>query len=154
MEYYGRFIQVMDALEKHKVEYILVGGFALILYGLPRLTEDIDLFIRPDEHNINLLKQALLSVFNDESINEINFAMLNDYPVIRYGSPDGFYIDILISLGEAFTYDDLDFIIQTMQGHHIRIATPETLYAMKRDTVRPIDKADSVFLQKLLNNKE
>lgn len=154
MEYYDRFMQIVDALEKHKVEYILVGGFALILYGLPRLTEDIDLFIRSDEGNINLLKQALLSVFNDESINEINAGMLNDYPVIRYGSPDGFYIDILAGLGEAFTYDDLNFVIQTIQGHRIRIATPETLYAMKRDTVKPVDKADSVFLKKLLDDKK
>jgi hypothetical protein len=79
--------------------------------------------------------------------------MLHDYPVIRYGSPDGFYIDILCILGEAFKYDDLKYEIKTVKGHRIRIATAETLYKMKKDTVRPVDKEDSVFLQNILKQK-
>jgi hypothetical protein len=150
MDYFNRFMEIMDALEREKVEYILVGGFAVILYGLPRLTEDIDLFVKQDEENISHLKQALLSVFADDSINEINSAMLKEYPVIRYGSPDGFYIDILCNLGEAFKYDNLEYITKSIKGHHVRIASAKTLYAMKKDTVRPIDKEDSFFLKNIL----
>ena len=153
MNYFNRFMEILDALENEKVEYILIGGFAMILYGLPRITEDIDLFINHNEDNIIRLKNALLSVFNDESIAEINSEMFNDYPVIRYGSPDGFYIDILCGLGEAFSYNDLNFIEKKFEGHTVRIATLETLYAMKSDTVRPIDKEDAVFLKKLLNKE-
>ena len=153
MDYFNRFMEILDALEREKVEYILIGGFAMILYGLPRITEDIDLFINRNEGNITSLKKALLSVFDDESISEINSAMFDDYPVIRYGSPDGFYIDILCSLGEAFSYKDLSFAEKKIEGHNIRIATPETLYEMKRDTVRPVDKEDSIFLKKILDKK-
>ncbi len=153
MDYFNRFMEVLDALERERVEYILVGGFAMILYGLPRLTEDIDLFIKHNEDNVTRLKNALLSVFADESINEIDPAMLNEYPVVRYGSPDGFYIDILCSLGEAFKYDDLKYDIKTIEDHHVRIASVETLYALKKDTVRPIDKEDSIFLLNMLKDK-
>ena len=153
MDYYKRFIEVLHALEVNKVEYILIGGFAMILHGLPRLTEDIDIFIKPDSDNIERLKKSLLYVFNDQSVNELTPSMLNDYPVIRYGSPDGFYIDILYKLGDAFKYDDLEFDIKTVEGHQIRIATAETLYNMKKDTVKAIDKEDSVFLQNILREK-
>ncbi|MFH0975664.1 MAG: nucleotidyl transferase AbiEii/AbiGii toxin family protein [Spirochaetota bacterium] len=153
MDYFSRFMEILEALEKEKVEYILIGGFAIILYGLPRLTEDIDLFIKQDDNNISRLKHALLSVFADESINEINPEMLKEYPVIRYGSPDGFYIDILCSLGEAFKYDDLEYTEKVINGLRVRIASAETLYAMKKDTVRPIDKEDSIFLQNIIKQK-
>jgi predicted nucleotidyltransferase len=153
MDYFNRFMKVLDTLDQEGVEYILVGGFAMILYGLPRLTENIDLFIKQDEDNVTRLKHALLAVFADESINEINTTMIKDYPVIRYGLPDGFYIDILCSLGEAFKYDDLEYVTKAIEGHRVRIASIETLYAMKKDTVRPIDKEDSVFLQNILKQK-
>lgn len=150
MDYFSRFLDVLDALEKEKVDYILVGGFAVILYGHPRITEDIDVFVKPEESNIVRLRRALFSVFADESINEITLSMLNDYPVIRYGSPDGFYIDILCSLGKAFRYEDLTPVTKTIEGRTVRIASAETLYEMKKDTVRPVDKEDAEFLKDLL----
>jgi hypothetical protein len=154
MNFFDTFIKVLDAFHYEKVEYILVGGFAVILYGLPRVTQGIDIFIRPDKDNINGLKRALESVFADESIEEISLEMLEEYPVVRYGSPDGFFIDIIIRLGIAFSYDDLKHVIKEIEGHPVRVATVKTLYDMKKDTVRPIDKSDSYFLLDLLNKNK
>lgn len=36
---------------KHKVDFVLVGGYAVILHGGNRTTSDIDLLIRPTEEN-------------------------------------------------------------------------------------------------------
>ena len=36
---------------KHKVEYLIVGGYALAFQGAPRFTGDIDLFVRPAREN-------------------------------------------------------------------------------------------------------
>ena len=155
MNMYDKFIQIFSRLEEFEVEYILIGGFAVILYGLPRLTNDIDLFIKPDEENINKFKKALKAAIDDSCIDEITLEMLNDYQVVRYGSPEGIYIDLIINLGSAFTYNDLDFTIKEIDGCRVRIATAETLYKMKKDTVRPVDKSDAFFLADLLkNNKE
>ncbi len=150
MNYFEKFMEVLDALEKERVEYILIGGFAVILYGLPRVTQDIDIFLKPTGGNISGLKKALKSVFNDRSIDDITLEMLGQYPVVRYGAPDGFSIDIIISLGDAFVYEDLGYETKDVSGHSIRIATIESLYEMKKDTVRPIDKSDSIFLYNLI----
>lgn len=41
--YLKNFLRVLDALDKEQVQYILVGGVAVILHGIERLTRDIDL---------------------------------------------------------------------------------------------------------------
>lgn len=43
---FNKFLEVIDTLEKEKVDYILVGGFAMVLYGMPRTTQDLDLFVK------------------------------------------------------------------------------------------------------------
>ena len=50
--------QVLAALERERVRYVVFGAVALALHGLPRATEDLDLFIAPERENIERLKTA------------------------------------------------------------------------------------------------
>ena len=154
MDYFRKFIDVCRSLEKHKVDYILIGGVALILHGMNRLTQDIDIFIRIIPDNIEVLQKALFDVFHDNAIEEITKQELDQYPVIRYGTPDGFYIDIISRLGEAVSFDDLDYTIIKYEGVSIRVATDETLLKLKKNTVRERDKIDARFLEKLIEAKK
>lgn len=87
-------------------------------HGLIRATEALDLFVRPDPENIERLRRALRAVWADPDIEQITAQDLcGDYPVVRYGPP------------------------------RARVATPRTLYRMKKDTVRAIDHADANALQ-------
>jgi hypothetical protein len=104
--------------------------------------------------NIEKLRNALQSLFQDESIEKITFDDLREFPVIRYGSPKGFYIDILSRLGDVATYYDLEYEVIDFQGIKIKIATLETLYRLKKDTVRPEDKIDAIFLEELIKAKK
>jgi len=80
--------QVLAALEHERAEYVVFGAVALALHGLPRATEDLDLFIAPDRDNIERVKAALRSVFHDPSIDEITADdLLGEYPAIQYGPP-------------------------------------------------------------------
>ncbi len=154
MNQYNEFMHVLRALEKHKVDYILIGGFAVFLHGLRRFTEDLDIFIKMVPENIELLRKALFTVFQDASIDEITFDELNHYPVIRYGTPNNFYIDILAHIGEIATYEDLEYEIVDYLGINVKIATPETLFNLKKDTVRPLDKQDALFLNEVIKNRK
>jgi len=151
---FQEFIKVLKAFDEQKVDYILIGGVAVILYGGERLTRDVDIFVKMDPENIKKLKKALHSVFNDPSIDEITLSELHDYPVIRYGTPNGFYIDILTRLGKAVSYEDLEYEIIDYQGVKIKIGTPETLYNLKKNTVRQRDKMDAIFLKELINERK
>ncbi len=153
-ELFDRFLEVIDALEREEVEYVLIGGFAVVLYGMPRLTQDLDIFIQSKQENINKLQKALFTVFNDNSIFEITYPELQNYPVIRYGSEDGFYIDILAKIGTAFKYEDLKFEEINLEGHTIKIATADTLYKLKEKTFRAVDKNDLIFLKELIKKRK
>jgi predicted nucleotidyltransferase len=155
MEILNQFKKLLKSLEENDTDYILVGGFAMIIYGMPRLTEDIDLFIKNDHLNIEKLKNALKTIYNDSSIDELCVSELDNYSVIRYGTPDGFYIDFLSSIGEIASFHDLKFKTIEYEGIKVKIATPETLHFLKTNTMRLIDKSDALFLEKfILQNKK
>lgn len=54
--------RVVQALEKHKVHYAIVGGYAVALHGAVRGTIDIDLVISLNEKSFILAEAALLSI--------------------------------------------------------------------------------------------
>ena len=147
---------VLAALEREQVEYVLVGGIAVGLHGFERATNDIDLFVRPTDDNVKRLRAALHTVFDDDSIDEITAADLaGEYPTIRYGPPQGdFFIDILGRLGTEVAFDDLSYQPIDIAGVTVRLATPRTLYRMKRRTVRPIDRIDAEVLREAFHLEE
>lgn len=148
-----RFLNVFDSLEKEKVDYVLIGGLAVVLHGLPRFTHDIDIFIKESTENISRLKKALYRIYDDKNIEEITAEELDRYAVIRYAAADGLSIDIISKIGEVFSYKDLEFEIMNVKGHTLRVATPATLFMLKKNTVRPIDKEDVQFLKQLIKEK-
>jgi predicted nucleotidyltransferase len=40
------FEEFIELLNKYKVEFVIIGGYALGFHGIPRFTGDIDIFIR------------------------------------------------------------------------------------------------------------
>lgn len=140
--------QVLREFHRLGVEYKVFGGVALNLHGLPRFTEDLDVFVAPRAENIEVLKTALRQVFEDPGVEEISTQeLLGDYPAVQYVPPAGdFHIDILTRLGEAFDFDGLSAEDIDFRGLAVQVVTPRQLYEMKRDTVRLRDRADAELL--------
>lgn len=53
------FEELLALLNKKKVKYLIVGGYALAFHGAPRYTGDIDIFVSPDSRNAELIMAAL-----------------------------------------------------------------------------------------------
>jgi hypothetical protein len=142
--------RVLAALERERVRYVVFGAAALNFHGLARFTEDLDLFVEPDRDNIERLKTALASVFDDPHISEVSADdLLGEFPAVQYVPPEGaFHIDILTRLGDAFAFADLEAVRLPLEELTISVASPATLYRMKRDTVRLKDKADAELLRR------
>lgn len=141
--------RVLAELERNGVRYAVFGAAALNLHGLARFTEDLDLFIAPDRENVTRLKLALQAVFDDPHVGEISADdLLGDYPAVQYVPPDGtFHLDIVTRLGEAFRFEDVEIVRVPFDELTVNVASPATLYRMKRGTIRLQDKADAELLR-------
>jgi len=59
MEIRTDFRELLELFNKHKVEYLIVGGYAQAFHGSPRVTGDIDLYVRPTDENAERILAAL-----------------------------------------------------------------------------------------------
>lgn len=145
-----RFLELMRQLNLAEVDYVVIGAVALAIHGHPRGTRDVDFFVRPDPENIARLRRALRALWDDPHIEEITAEDLcGDYPAVAYGPPDdSLPMDILTRLGEAFAFSDLEIEVLYVDDVPVRVATPRTLYRMKKDTVRMQDHADADWLRR------
>ena len=142
---FDRVMAILRAFERRGVAYKVVGGVAMNVQGLARATRDLDVFVEPTAENLTRLRAALHSGFDDPSIAEITAEDLcGDYPAIQYVPPvEGFHIDILARLGEAFDFASIETEARTFEGVSVPVATRAMLYEMKRATVRLRDRLDS-----------
>jgi hypothetical protein len=53
---------VFASFQKNDVKYLLIGGIAAVLYGVPRATFDLDILIEPTKENAQRLLDALTQV--------------------------------------------------------------------------------------------
>jgi hypothetical protein len=143
-------LRVLRAFEDEGLEYVVVGAAALGFHGIIRATEDLDLFIRATVDNVERLKRALRRAYaEDPNVDDITAEdLLGDYPAVRYYPPSGdLYFDVMTRLGEAAAYETVESEIKEVEGVRVPVATPRALYALKKDTIRPLDRQDAAALR-------
>ena len=59
MEIQQDFRDLLELFNSNKVEYIIVGGYALAFHGAPRYTGDIDIYVKPEAGNAEQIMSAL-----------------------------------------------------------------------------------------------
>jgi hypothetical protein len=146
---YSLLIELFRALDRENVRYVLIGALALGVLGLPRATQDVDLFLAPDRENIERLKRALRTVFGDPKVDEISADdLLGDYAVVRFFPEKAdFGIDLVTRVGEAFRFEDLETQTGEFEGAPVVVVSPKMLWRMKRDTLRWQDRADAARIR-------
>ena len=53
------FKELLKSFKKHKIRYLIVGGYAVMKYSEPRFTKDLDVFISSDRKNAESVFLAL-----------------------------------------------------------------------------------------------
>lgn len=73
----NRLKEVFASFQKHEVRYIVIGGIASVIYGVPRATFDLDILIdaTPEntQHLLNALSDAGMGTADLTNVNEILF---------------------------------------------------------------------------------
>ena len=96
MEVQPDFRDLLELLNKHQVEFMLVGGYALAFHGAPRYTGDMDIFVHVSSQNAARI-MAALKEFGFGSVGLTAEDFQKDNIVVQLGVPP-VRVDIVTSL--------------------------------------------------------
>jgi hypothetical protein len=132
-------------LEEEAVEYALIGGYALALQGIVRLTEDVDILVAPTLENARRWVRAL-SKLPDGAARELegDDTLHEELYAIRIN--DEFTVDVMNS-ASGLSWRELLPYRKRVEG--IQVLSLEGLLRMK-EAGRLKDRADAEAIRKAL----
>lgn len=138
---------LIEAFEKHGVQYVLVGGHAVNYYGYVRSTQDVDFLVMPSPENAQNLMKALSEFgFGDAGIPQEYFE--REGTAVHLGVEPN-RIDLLTHL-KGISNETVFGNSKRVElgGMLLNIIAYSDLLAAKRHSERPRDLADVDELEK------
>lgn len=137
------FKDFLKALNNNAVEYLLVGGFAVILHGYSRTTGDMDIWVNRTNENYKKLEAAFrefgMPVFD---MTENNFLHHPVWDVFTFGIPPS-AIDVMLEVkGLIFSEAYAERQVIKVQEMHLNILSKEYLIKAKKNSGRFKDLDD------------
>jgi hypothetical protein len=136
-------------------DFVLIGGAALNLHGIPRMTIDIDIMIPLYGDNVSRLVDYLKKA--GLCLDDEDFIPLLGRPDLLYGQCISFSIPGGSQIVDVFLEKPADFKIllkssETMEfdGFSLRVATLKDIRKMKLEVGRAIDRADVALIDEFL----
>ncbi|WP_142687433.1 nucleotidyltransferase [Chitinophaga polysaccharea] len=146
------FEDFIRLLNKHEVEYMVVGGYAMAFHGRPRFTGDLDIWINISERNAaNLLK--VIKDFGFSSLGFKKADFLQEGCITQIGYPP-LRIDLLNSIdGVRFpeAYENRQKMIE--DDLEVCFIGRQDLLANKMASGRDVDLLDVRELKKITPQK-
>lgn len=146
MDLHSDWKEFCGLLNENKVEYLVVGAFALAFHGLPRLTSDIDVWVRPTIENARRLTAALAAFGFPSTIEQTGeFASLGK--LWRIGA-SMYRIDVMTSIdGVEFDEAWRDRAQGDLGGVPVNYISRAHYLKNKRSTTRLKDAQDAARLE-------
>lgn len=138
------FKELLQSFHAHGVKYLIVGGYAVSFHAQPRATKDLDLFIKADPENAEVVYQALAGFGAPlEGVTVEDLA--NPEKFIRFGNPP-VAVDILpgidgVDFDQAWPHR-VEGVIDEASGLTAFFISRDDLIASKLAAGRMRDLAD------------
>ncbi len=147
----NRLQDVFRSFQQHKVKYVIIGGIASTLHGVPRATFDMDILIEATPDNARRLLDALLnSGLGTASLTTAEDILTHEITVFK----DRVRIDVQTSTpGVSFQDAWKRRQIMNYHGQEFFVLSKDDLIASKRAAGREVDLED-VRLLELAEDKE
>jgi hypothetical protein len=152
----NEFLLFLTCAQKAGLRYLLIGGYAVNYYGYNRNTEDMDIWVAPDNQNRQLFINTLLCMNYSE--NEVAPLYDEDFtqPFVGTISSGSSVLDILTVVHHTIPYDKAEEskkIFEIQPGVFLNIVPYEILRQMKLRTNRDKDMFDIARLEEIRNSK-
>jgi hypothetical protein len=129
-------------LNQYEVEYIVVGGYAVIVRGYSRSTGDIDIWVNKTLENFERLQKAIQHFgLPRAAVKEVEF-FSDDFDVFSFGKPP-YAIEIMTAVkGLEFNATFLSATLELINDTPVRIIHLQHLITAKKAAGRSKDLND------------
>lgn len=136
---------VFASFQRHKTKYVVIGGIAAVLHGVPRATFDLDVLIEASPTNAQSLLDALLDAGPGTATLTTAQGLLSQETTIF---KDRVRIDVQTST-PGLKFEDAWERRETMtyQGQEFYVVSRRDLIASKRAAGRKVDLEDVHLLE-------
>lgn len=141
MEPVKDFKELLGLFAEHRVDFMIVGAFALAYHGAPRFTGDLDVLVKPDEKNAERILAAL-DTFGFASLDITIEDLSGEDNVIQLGHPP-VRVDLLTSIS-GITWEEANATAESADygGVPVRYLGRSALIKNKKATGRAKDLLD------------
>ncbi len=140
----NRLKDVFASLQRHDVRYVVIGGIAAVLHGVPRATFDLDLLIEVTPDNAQRLLDALVET-GMGTAHLTTAADVLDHEITVF--QDRVRIDVQTSTpGLSFADAWSGRVTMAYEGQEFHVVSRVHLIQSKRACGRDIDLQDAAIL--------
>ena len=135
------FKEFLRLLNANKVEYLLIGGYAVGYFGYPRATADMDIWVAINPANAEKIV-AVLKEFGFALPDLSEELFLKEWQIVRLGMPP-VRIEISTSIS-GVNFDDCyaQKVVAEIDGEKVNVINLEHLKINKKASGRHNDLAD------------
>lgn len=153
--------ELTDHFHKHKIPFAIVGGYALALQGLIRATMDVDLVLHLKLSDFKKAESCLMELglksrlpLRAEEVIQMRLEYIEKRNLLAWSFVDFANPTRQVDLLLTMDLNELETENISVAGRKLRVASLESLLAMKMDSDRPQDQADVQRILEVLNDKE
>ena len=141
----NRLLDVFRSFQQHDVKYVVIGGIASVLYGVPRATFDMDILIEATPENAERLLRALLDAgLGTALLTSADDLLTHEITVFK----DRVRIDVQTSTpGLSFKKAWEHRQIMSYEDQQFYVISKEDLIRSKRAAGRDVDLSDVRLLE-------
>jgi hypothetical protein len=150
--YIPDFLELLRLLKEEKVEYLIVGGYAVAAHGYPRFTSELDIWVNPTLQNGNRII-ATLDTFGFHSLGLRATDFTQPDTAIQLGYPPARVIFVTEMDGLDFDEVYPHRVERMEQDSPIDYIDVKNLIKTKKLTGRMQDVEDAEFLSRILEKE-
>jgi hypothetical protein len=153
--------EILRRLTSAGVDFVVIGGIAILLLGYPRMTRDLDIVFAYDDENLNALGRVLVDL--EARLRGVEYdadfvpdkRTLKGIELLTLDTSAGWFDVHRLPAGVP-SYARLRANAErlTLEGFSVLVASPDDLIAMKEAAGRPQDRIDIAALETIKRLRE